>query len=210
MMGIMRPSSGSWWRRLAARRRPLGQSGQTLAEIGIVLPMLMIITVATFQVGYYLYQGHVVRKVAREAANMISRQVSLQQTADAIRDYSIPYVGSFTGNAKLVLSVVQLGTSGTNAGLNIITQQVTVGSLGGTSILGDPGAGAFGPAPNYRALDPAGNSALRTGALPNGLGTLAAAETIFIAELWVDRKDMATMVIPGVNLDEVLYANSFF
>ena len=194
-------------------RRPprLDQRGQTLAEIGMVIPLLMLLAVGTLQVGFVLYQGHVVHKVVREGANMLSRQVTLQATADAIQNYGVPHLTSFNADARLVLSVVQLGNSGSNAGQNIITQRIVVGGLAGTSILGNPSAGAFGGSPDYRALDPANNTALRTGTLPNGLGTLGASDTVFVAELFVDRKDIASLRWPfNIPFDDTLYANAFF
>src|SRR5262249_19753571 len=107
----------SWWCR-----------GQTLAEVAITLPLLTLLLVGTLQVGWTFYQDHVLTKVAREAANMISRQVTLTETGTVIHDNTTPYAGgSFDNNAKLILSVVQLGTAGANNNLPIIMERYIVG-----------------------------------------------------------------------------------
>lgn len=191
------------------RRRGLGSRGQTLAEVAIVLPLLLTLCVGTLQLGYVLYQGHVVRKVAREAANLLSRQANFDATATAIQT-SLPHLGGFDPNARLVLSVVQLGVGGSNVGLPIITQRLEVGNLGGASIIGNPPSTAFGSGPNYPAIDPNNNTGLRTSALPNGL-TVGAGDAIYVAELFIDRKDIAQITWPfAITFDETLYANAIF
>ncbi len=202
---------GNVVRRLSDPRPLRNQRGQTLAEIGLVLPLLFLLAIGTMQTGFVIYQAHVVRKVAREGANMLSRQVTLDATAAAIRDFGVPHLGAFDSNAKLILSVVQVGTTGSNAGLAIITQRHTVGSLAGNSILGNPPAAAFSNTVNHPAIDPANNTALRAvSPLPNNL-TLTGAETIFVAELFIARRDIAPLLWPIViNFDNSLYANAFF
>lgn len=191
------------------RRWGLNARGQSLAEVAIVLPLLMTLCIGTLQMGYVLYQGHVVRKVAREAANLLSRQANFDATASAIQT-SLPHLGGFDPNAKLILSVVQLASGGSNAGLPIISQRLEVGNLAGSSILGNPASSAFGSGPNYPALDPNNNTALRTGTLPNGL-TVNAGDAFFVAELFIDRKDIASITWPfAITFDDSLYANAFF
>lgn len=198
-------------------RRSLGilgnARGQALAEVAIVLPILFVLLIGTLQLGFGIYQDHIVRKVAREAGSLISRQVTLQMTGDAIQGAldAVPHLGGFTGNATLILSVVQLGAAGTaNEGVPIITRRVTLGSLGGASILGDPPQSAFGPAPNYPALAPGTNTALQTAPLPNGL-TMTDADTLFVAELFVDRTDIVASLWPFTTaFSDPIYANAIF
>lgn len=191
--------------------RRLNNRGQVLAEVGLVIPLLTIMFVGTLQFGYLLYQGHVVHKVAREAANMLSRQVTFDATGTAIHDWAVPHLGAFDSNARLILTVLQVGTSGSNAGATIISQRLTVGNLTASSVLGNPPAAAFASTANHPALDPAENSALRaTLPLPNGL-TLNAADTIYVAELFIDRKDIAAITWPiSITFSDTLYAKAFF
>jgi hypothetical protein len=203
-------SRGSRFLGFVTRRR-LGRRGQVLAEVGFVLPLLTVLFVGTLQFGYVLYQGHVVHKVAREAANMLSRQVTLDATAAAIHDWAVPHLGAFDGNAKLILSVLQVGTAGSNAGTTIITQRYSVGNLTATSLVGNPPSSAYAGTANHPALDPAENAGIRaTSPLPNGL-TLGASDTVFVAELFIDRKDIANIIWPvSIVFPDTLYGSAFF
>lgn len=187
--------------------------GQALAEIAIVLPLLLMLFVGTLELGFVLYQGHLVRKIAREAGSLLSRQVTLEATSTAMQGAidAVPHLGGFAGNATLILSVVQEGNAGTsNDGKPIIVRRVTVGSIGGGSILGDPPQSAFGPAPNYPALDPASNTALQTEPLPNGL-TIGPADVLFVAEVYLDLREIAGGLWPfTAAFDDPLYANVIF
>jgi hypothetical protein len=201
----------SSWSRLTSfvARRRLNHRGQVLAEVGLVLPLLTMLLVGTLQFGYQLYQAHVVNKVAREAANMMSRQVTLDATGAAIHDWGVPHLGAFDSNARLILTVLQVGTSGSNANKTIITQRLVVGNLAGSSVLGNPPSGAFASTANHPALDPAENSAL-VATLPNGL-TLTTSDTIFVAELFIDRRDIATITWPiSITFSDTLYGRAFF
>ncbi len=207
----MTPAPPSSLLRCLAARCRLNARGQTLAEVGIVLPLLTILMVGTLQVGFLLYQGHVVRKVAREAANLLSRQVTLDTTATTIQSWGVPHLGGFDAHAKLILTVLQVANGGPNAGNVIIAQRHTVGSLNANSILGNPAASAFASTANHPALAPNDNAALlATTPLPNGL-TLAASDTIFVAELYIERKDIAPILWPvAITFPNTLYANAFF
>ncbi len=204
-----RPPS-SFFTSLGARCR-MNARGQTLAEVGIVLPLLTILMVGTLQIGFLLYQGHVVRKVAREAANLLSRQVTLDTTGTTIQSWGVPHLNGFDAHAKLILTVLQVANGGSNAGSVIIAQRHTVGSLNANSILGNPAASAFASTANHPALDPNGNSGLlATNPLPNGL-TLTAGDTIFVAELFIERQDIAPILWPvALTFPDTLYANAFF
>ncbi len=192
-------------------RRRLNDRGQVLAEVGLVLPLLTALFVGTLQFGFLLYQGHVVHKVAREAANMLSRQVTFDATGAAIHDWAVPHLGAFDSNARIILTVLQVGTSGSNAGRTIIAQRLTVGNLTASSVLGNPAGSAFASTANHPALDPAENLALRaTLPLPNGL-TLNASDTIYVAELFIDRKDIATITWPiSLTFSDTFSAKAFF
>ena len=93
-----------------ARRR---SRGQTLAEFGIVLSLLMVVVLGIFQVGYLIYQQYGAMNLAREGANLISRQSSLDVAESAIRAAQAD--PRFDADTRLVLSVVQLGAGGPNA-----------------------------------------------------------------------------------------------
>jgi len=185
-----------------------GTRGQTLAEVAITLPLLILMLVGTLQVGWALYQDHVVKKVAREAANMISRQVTMDSVATAIQNSQLYPGGSFNSNAKLILSVVRLGTGGSNNGLPIISQRRSIGSLSGTSSIGNPGAGSYTGGPNYVATNPDGDTGIGA-SMPTGL-TLVSGQIVYVAELYMRRSDMADLSQWGITMPSTYYTRVFF
>ena len=190
------------------RHSTWGSRGQTLAEVAIALPLLIVLLVGMLQVGWVLYQGHVSRKIAREGANLLSRQVTFPNTETVIQG-SQPYPGgTFDANAKLILSVVKLGTGGQNNGLPIITARHSIGSLGGTSLIGNPGGGSYTGSPSYNAVNPDNDTGIRA-TLPVGL-TLAAGQSVFVSELYTRRSDMASMAFWNIQFPATLYASAFF
>jgi hypothetical protein len=192
-------------------RRPStwANRGQTLAEVALALPLLIIMVVATFEVGFLLYQDHVVKKLAREGANLLSRAVSMADIETVIEG-AHPYPGgNFVDNGKLILSVVRLGTSGTNEDEPIITQRHVIGDAAGDSALGNVPAGSYTGAPNYNAVDPADDTSIRPSALPNGL-TVSAGQSVFVAEIYTNRKDIASLAPFGITPPSTFYAITFF
>ena len=58
-------------------RRFGNERGQSMVEFAMVLPFLMVIVLGVVEVGYALLDQHVVTKLAREGANLISRDATL-------------------------------------------------------------------------------------------------------------------------------------
>jgi Flp pilus assembly protein TadG len=183
--------------------------GQTLAEVGIALPLLTFMLVATLQTGWVLYQGHVVRKTAREAVNLISRQATLDQTETVVQGMQVYPGGAFNTHAKLILTVLARGTSGLNNGQTIIIQRHSIGNVSGTSVVGNPAQGRFGPSPTYTALDQANDTTLQTGPLPNGLN-VQPNQVVYVAELFTSRSDLASLGFWNIAFPTTLHANAFF
>src|SRR3989442_4217193 len=143
------PLTGSEKMREASRR----SRGQALAEFGLVLSLLMVVALGIFQVGYLIYQQYGAMNLAREGANLISRQSSLDVAEAAIR--SAQADPNFDADTRLVLSVVQLGAGGPNHDKPVIIQRHVAGTLSGVSVLGDPPSSSYGRGPSYTANDPA-------------------------------------------------------
>jgi len=59
--------------------------GQTLAEFGITLPLLMAVILGIFQVSYLIYQQYVAVNLARVGANLILRKSPFDAAAAASR-----------------------------------------------------------------------------------------------------------------------------
>jgi Flp pilus assembly protein TadG len=183
--------------------------GQTLAEVGIALPLLIFLLVGTLQTGWVVYQGHVVRKTAREAVNLISRQVTFGDAETIVQGMQVYPGGAFNPNAKLILTVLAKGTSGPNNGKTIVVQRHSIGNISGTSLFGNPGQGHFGAAPTYTANDQVNDTSLQVATLPNGL-QLQANQVVYVAELFTSRSNLASLSFWNVSFPTTLYANAVF
>jgi len=196
------PLTGSEKMREASRR----SRGQALAEFGIVLSLLMVLALGIFQVCYLIYQQYGAMNCAREGANLILRQSSLDIAESAIRAAQAD--PRFDADTRLLLSVVQLGSGGPNAGKPIITQRHAAGMPTGASLLGDPPSSSYGPGPTYTANDPGHDTSLQAKSpLPNGL-QVNAGQSVYVAEIWVKRRDI--MPLAGVRLPDTLYSIAYF
>ena len=196
------PLTGSEKMREASRR----SRGQALAEFGIVLSLLMVLALGIFQVCYLIYQQYGAMNLAREGANLILRQSSLDIAESAIRAAQAD--PRFDADTRLLLSVVQLGSAGPNAGKPIITQRHAAGMPTGASLLGDPPSSSYGPGPTYTANDPGHDTSIQAKSpLPNGL-QVNAGQSVYVAEIWVKRRDI--MPLAGVRLPDTLYSIAYF
>lgn len=186
-----------------AKRR---SRGQTLAEFGITISLLMVVLLGIFQVSYLIYQQYVALNLAREGANLILRQATFDDAASAIQ--SAVAEPAFNADTRLILSVVQLGPSpGPNAGAPIIIQRHTWGMSTGASVLGDPSPSLYGGSPkNYTANDFNDISIRAKAPLPNGL-TIIPTQSVYVAEIYRRRRDI---VPPGLKLPDSLYAVAYF
>jgi TadE-like protein len=188
--------------------------GQTLAELGIVMPLLMFLLLGILQIGFLIYQQYEAVNLAREAANLILRDEHLNVAEDAIKAAQL--TRNFDTDVKLILSVVQLGASpGPNADVPIVVQRHAAGTLAGDSILGDQPASSYQQPPMgapptddtyaYKALDLKDQSIRATNPLPNGL-TLNVNQSVYVAEVYLKRRD----ILPLSATARPLYAVAYF
>ena len=187
-------------------REARGRSrGQTLAEFGITISLLIVLILGIFQVGYLIYQQYVAINLAREGANLALRETSLDVVEAAIRSAR----PDFDADTKLILSVVQLGPKGgPNAGEPIITQRHAAGTLTGASVLGEPPSSSYGAGPTYTAKDPLGDTSIRARTpLPNSL-TILPDQSVYVAEIYLKRRDITPLA--GVQLPNSLYSVAYF
>jgi len=200
-MGRLKPS-------IESRARP-GLRGQSLVEFAMVLPLVLVLMLGIIEVSYALFENHIIIKLAREGANLISRGTNLGQAEAALLSATTAPV-AFNAKGKLVLSVIKLGEAGPNLNQPIISQRRVVGTLSANSVLGNPPTSSYSGAPYYTAVDPNNDSSIRiAGALPNGL-TLAAGESVYVTEVYT-RHDLITPFQNfGVTLPTNLYASAYF
>ena len=140
-------------RAAAGRRR--GEAGQSLIEFAVVLPFLVLVAFGVIEVSYALLDQHVVTSFSREGSNLISRNTSLRDAVTAMRQMTSRPLNLDDGSSKIILSVVRrvATPSAANYDRDILYQRTEYGTLAAQSRM-TGGGGAFGPAPDYQALDP--------------------------------------------------------
>ena len=185
------------------------QRGQSLTEFAMILPLMLLLVLGVIEVGYALYEAHILAKLAREGSNLISRQTTLQEAQTSIVAASSQPV-AFGAKGRLIFSVITTGTGGANLDKPIISQRLTLGSLSAASKLGDPPATSYGSAPDYAAINLNNDTAIRvSGPLPNGL-VLSSGQSLYLTEVY-HRHDLITPFERfGVALPANLYASAFF
>ena len=184
------------------------ERGQSLVEFAIVLPLLVLIVFGVIDLSYALLDLHVVTSFSREGSNLISRNTALQDAVTALRQMTVRPINLDDGSSKIILSVVRnVGTTGAaNYGQNILYQRVEYGTLGASSAI-TGGNGARGPAPDYQALDPDNDGALRVGNVPV---TLATGGTLYITEVYTRHTTLTPLDSLGVRLPDRLYSIAYF
>ena len=178
-------------------------------EFAMVLPLMLVLVLGVIEVGYALYEAHILAKLTREGSNLISRQTTLQDAqASVVAGASQPV--SFGAKGRLIFSVITTGTGGANLDKPIISQRLSLGTLSAPSKVGDPPASSYGLAPDYTANNTDNDTAIRvSGPLPNGL-VLSPGQFVYLTEVY-QRHDLITPFQRfGVALPANLYASAFF
>jgi hypothetical protein len=185
-------------------------AGQTLAELGIVMPILLLFAFGVLEVSWALFQSNVIRGYVREASNLISRNRSFQEAENAIASASTAggpvRIGPGEADSRMILSVVTLGSGGSNNNRAIILQRHQIGNLNATSVLGTPPQSSYGSAPDYIANNPTNDTSIRlAGALPNGY-VLGPGQSLYVTEIFTRRGSIVNFAV----LPDTLYASAFF
>jgi TadE-like protein len=197
------------------RLHPLGRrgrrdEGQSILEFAIVLPLLMVLVLGVLDVSYALLDQHVITKLSREGANLISRDASLQDAGTALGAMSTRPVDFAGGQSKVIFSVVKrVATSGApNYGLDILYQRYEYGSLSASSHLTTRGTATFGPAPDYVAPNSDTNTGLQLTNLPPNL--LVNGGLLYITEVYTRHQLLTPLNRFGVSVPNVLYSIAYF
>jgi hypothetical protein len=192
--------------------RPLHDSrGQSLVEFAVVLPVLCLAAFGLIEVSYALLHQHVVAKLTREGSNLISRDVSLQDAAAAMRSMSTQPV-DFDGEARLVLSVIKrVATTGAaNYDRVILYQRHEIGGMSGaTSRLHTQGPGTFRGAPDYEAVNSDNDTNLQITNLPAGL-SVPPGGLIYVTEIFAAHERLTPLDAFGVSIPRTLYSVAYF
>jgi Flp pilus assembly protein TadG len=195
------------WRRSAA-----SSSGQSMVEFAMVLPLVLMLVLGVVEIGYALLDDHVVTKLAREGANLISRDTTLQDAATAMQGMTTPPVNFSTG-ATMVFSVIKKGTtSGTsNYNKDVLYQRYSYGALAATSRLTTAGSASFGPAPDFIAANSDSDTRLQVTNLPANLIPAApAGGIVYVTEIFSTHVLITPLDRLGISLPQTLYSIAYF
>ena len=190
------------------RRSASGDSGQTLLEFALVVPLLLVVVLGVVEVGYALLDQHVVTKLSREGSNLISRDTSLADAATAMRNMSSRPVDFNNGASKVIFSVVKKvsTTTATNYNKAVLYQRYEYGSYSGTSLLNNSG-GAFGPSPEFQAANSDNDSRLVVTNVPS---TMAVGGLLYVTEIYSRHPLITPFDRFGVQMPTTLYSIAYF
>jgi TadE-like protein len=190
--------------------RHRNERGQSIIETAIILPLLLVIVLGVVEVSYALMDQHVVTKLTREGANLISRDTSLGDAANALKAMAGRPV-NFDTNARLIFTVIRKGaTTGTsNFGMDIIYQRYEYGALAASSALQPKGSPSFGVPPDYSAPNADTDTSLQLTGLPTGL-TVGTGSMVYVAEVFTKHDLITPFDKFGVTVPNILYSIAYF
>jgi Flp pilus assembly protein TadG len=192
------------------RSRLRGQSGQSVAEMAMMLPIIVTLSLGVIEIGYALLDQHVVAKMSREGSNLISRDASIQFAFQALQSMRTGNV-DFTSTSKVIFTVVKQPTSGTNAGVNVVAARYTGGAaVGGASAIACGGcSGNLGGPPDYQAADPDNTASLRvTAGVP--AGSIGPGGYLYITEIYTNHPLITPFDRLGIAVPSSLYSIAYF
>jgi Flp pilus assembly protein TadG len=184
--------------------------GQSIIEFALILPLALALVLGVVEVGYALLDQHVVTKLAREGANLISRDSTLEDAVLALSTMNNRPL-NFANGSKVIFSVIKRGaTTGTNNYDRLILyQRHEYGNYSGQSAVVTAGGGSFGGAPNYQAANSDSNTNLQVTNLPTNL-VAARGGMIYVTEIFT-RHDLITPFDRlGVRVPTTLYSIAYF
>jgi len=190
-------------------RRARASSGQSLIEMAMMLPFVVVLVLGVIEISYALMDQHVVAKLAREGSNLISRDTSLADAGTAMKTMSTRPV-DFTTRSTVIFSVVKrVSTVGaTNFNKDILYQRYSVGPLAVASMLQTTGAGSYSGAPDYIANNSDNDANLQITNLPANLNV--AGGLLYITEIYTSH----TLITPfdkfGIQVPSTLYSFAVF
>lgn len=192
-------------------RRLVEARGQSLVEFAIAVPVVCLVAFGVIEVSYALLHQHVVAKLTREGSNLISRDVSLEDAARAMRTMSTQPV-DLDGEARLVLSVIKrVNTTGAaNYDQVVLYQRHEIGQMSGVaSQLRTQGPGTFRGPPDYEAVNADNDTNLRITNLPAGL-SVPPGGLIYVTEIFARHELLTPLDAFGVSMPQTLYSVAYF
>lgn len=193
-----------------ALRRARSEAGQGIVEMAIVLPVTVLIALGVVELSYALLHEHILSKISREGANLISRDVTLLDAGTALRKMQTPPVDIDSGS-RVIFSVLKKGaTTGTpNYDRVVLYQRYSLGSISAASTLTTAGVGAFGPGPDFQALNSDTDTNLRITDLPPTLN-IPRGGLLYVAEVFTDHEVLTPLHRFGITVPPRLHSVAYF
>jgi Flp pilus assembly protein TadG len=191
-------------------RRWRGETGQSLIELALVLPMLVVLALGVCEAGYALLDQHIVTKLSREGSNLISRDVTIDAAAKAMRSMATRPVDFDTSSRMIFTVLKRVATTGsTNYDRVIVYQRHAVGALAADSKLAMAGPATFGAAPNYQAPNSDNNPNLRVTNVPADL-VLVRGGLMYVTEIYTRHELITPLDGFGITMPDTLYSIAYF
>jgi hypothetical protein len=190
------------------RRR--SDRGQTLVEMAFVLPITLMVSLGLIEVSYAVLHQHVISRITREGANLISRDVTLLDASNALKTMSTNPV-DFTDGSQLVLSVLRKGNVVGTANFDkiVLYQRYSIGTLAADSILTTAGSGVFGGQPDFRAFNSDTDVNLRITNVPANVDMTRGA-LLYVAEVFTQHAPLTPLDKFGVTVPPTLRSIAYF
>jgi Flp pilus assembly protein TadG len=191
------------------KRQLRSDSGQSLLEFAMVLPLIMLLVLGVVEASYAILDQHVVTKLTREGSNLISRDTSLTDAVTAMKNMSSRPVNFNDGSSKVIFTVIKkVGTAtATNYNQDIVYQRFESGTLNKSSVLTFSGGSFSGP-PNYEAVNSDNDASLRVSNLPANLTTLGG--LLYVTEIYTHHALITPFNNFGVTMPDTLYSIAYF
>jgi hypothetical protein len=185
--------------------------GQSILEIAILMPLIMLVALGVIEFGYALLDQHVVTKLTREGSNLISRDTTIGDAVTVMQNMSTRPV-DFGTRSRVIFSVLKKGSSTGTANYDqvILYQRYEYGaSVGGGSALQMRGSGSFGAAPNYIAANSDSNTGLQISNLPAYLDVTRGG-LVYVTEIYTAHTLLTPLDRFGVTVPNTLYSIAYF
>jgi Flp pilus assembly protein TadG len=204
----MRRSILTSGRRARRQFRWASDSGQTLLEFALVVPLVLVLVLGVVEVGNVLLDQHIVSKLTREGSNLISRDTSLAVAATTLASMTSGPVNFNDGSSRVIFSVVKkVATVGApNYNSAVLYQRYTYGSYSGSSTLNNSG-GAFGPSPDFTAVNSDNDTSLQVTNVP---ATMVPGDMLYITEIYTRHPLITPFNRFGVTMPQTLYSIAYF
>ena len=193
-----------------SRRTRSSERGQTMVEMAIVMPFVVMVSLGVVEVSYAILHQHVISRITREGANLISRDVTLLDASNALKTMSAAPV-NFANGSQLVLSVLKKGSTVGTANYDkvVLYQRYAIGTLGTPSTLSTAGPAPVGPGPDFLTSNTDTNMNLRINNLPANVDMTRGA-LLYVAEVFTQHAPLTPLNQFGVAVPPTLRSIAYF